>query len=93
MLSNPLFAQAVGTALQRGMQTKSAIDRNLQTLLGLLNLPSKADVRKLRTKLDVIQGSLAALHEKLDRLGESPPPPSPRKSRPRKAPVPRPAPE
>lgn len=72
------------------MQTKNAIDRNLQTVLGLLNLPSKADVRKLRTKLDVIQGSLAALHEKLDRMQEAPAAPT-RKSRARKTPAPRPA--
>lgn len=89
LLANPLFAQAVGTAIQRGMATKTAIDRNLEALLGLLNLPTKADVRKLRTKLEVVQGSLAALHEKLDRVLETAPPRPARKPRARKAPLPR----
>lgn len=54
--------------MQKGFETKGAIDRNLQTVLGLLNLPSRADFGKLLTKLDVIQGSLANLNIKVDRL-------------------------
>jgi hypothetical protein len=37
-------------------------------VLGLLNLPSRADFGKLLTKLDVIQGSLVNLTIKVDRL-------------------------
>ncbi|HZP42583.1 MAG TPA: hypothetical protein VFD84_13885 [Candidatus Binatia bacterium] len=71
-------------ALQRAMQTKGQLDRNMQTVLGLLNIPSRADVRKLQTKLDALQGSLVNLNLKIDRLIEA----RARRSRPRPKPAP-----
>jgi hypothetical protein len=68
LLKRPLFAQAVTSALKRGLETKGAIDRNVQTVLSLLNLPSRADVNRLLTKLEVIQGNLTNLSLKVDRL-------------------------
>ena len=68
LLSNPRFAQMFMSAVQAGLETKGHIDRNMQTLLGLLNLPSRADLNKLATKLDVLQGSLTNLNLKVDRL-------------------------
>jgi hypothetical protein len=68
LLSNPRFAEALGKTLQRAMETKGTVDRNMQTILGLLNLPSKADYRKLSTKVEALQGSLVNLNIKLDRL-------------------------
>jgi hypothetical protein len=56
------------TALQAGMETKGHIDRNMQTLLGLLNLPSRADLNRITTKLEVLQGSLTNLNLKVDKL-------------------------
>ena len=67
-MANPLLAQAFTTALRTGIATKGRLDRNVETLLALLNLPSRADVRQLLTKLEVIQGSLVNLNIKLDRL-------------------------
>lgn len=68
LLKRPMVAQAFASALQRGMQTKVALDRNVQNVLTLLNLPSRADVNRLLTKLEVIQGNLANLSLKVDRL-------------------------
>lgn len=68
LLSNPLFAQAFASALQKGLETKGAFDRNVANVLWLLNLPSRADFNKLLTKLDVLQGSLVNLNMKVDRL-------------------------
>src|SRR5262249_46449367 len=68
LLSNPRFAQMFMSAIQAGLETKGQIDRNMQTLPGLLNLPSPADVNKLATKLEVLQGSLTNLNLKVDRL-------------------------
>ena len=68
LLSRPLFAQAMAGALRRGLETKGQIDRNVQTLLSLLNLPSRADLNRLLTKLEIIQGNLTNLSLKLDRL-------------------------
>jgi len=80
LLASPRFAQALALAVQKGLETKGRIDRNLETLLGLLNLPSRADVKRLSAKLDAIQGSLVNLNLKLDRLLERR---APRRRRPR----------
>jgi len=50
------------------MEAKGTVDRNIQTVLGLLNVPSRHDVSKLATKLEAIQGNLLNLNLKLDRL-------------------------
>lgn len=68
LLSNPRFAEALSRALQSAFATKGKMDRNMQTLLGLLNLPSRTDVNRLLTKLEAIQGSLVNLNLKVDRL-------------------------
>ena len=68
LLSNPRFAQMFMSAVQAGLETKGHIDRNIQTVLGLLNVPSRADLNKLATKIEVLQGSLTNLNLKVDRL-------------------------
>ncbi len=68
LLKRPVVAQALAGALQRGLDAKGTIDRNVQTMLSLLNLPSRADVHRLLTKLEVIQGNLTNLSLKVDRL-------------------------
>jgi hypothetical protein len=40
----------------------------MQTVLGLLNVPSRRDLMKILTKLEAIQGSLVNLNLKVDRL-------------------------
>ncbi len=40
----------------------------MQTVLSLLNLPSRADLNRLLTKLEIIQGNLTNLSLKVDRL-------------------------
>lgn len=68
LLSNPKMAEAFSAALQRAMQTKGQVDRNMQMLLGMLNVPSKADYNKLLAKIEALQGSLVNLNIKLDRV-------------------------
>jgi hypothetical protein len=68
LLSNPRVAEAFTTALQKGFAAKTQMDRNMQTVLGLLNVPSRHDFNKLLTKLEAIQGSLVNLNLKVDRL-------------------------
>jgi hypothetical protein len=68
LLANPRFAEAFSRALQSALATKGKMDRNMQTLLGLLNLPSRKDVNRLLTKLEAIQGNLVNLNLKVDRL-------------------------
>jgi hypothetical protein len=56
------------SAVQAGLETKGQIDRNMQMVLGLFNLPSRADINKLATRIEVLQGSLTNLNLKVDRL-------------------------
>ena len=68
LLSNPRIASAFAQALTKAMEAKGTVDRNMQTVLKLLNVPSRSDVTKLATKLEAIQGNLMNLSLKVDRL-------------------------
>jgi len=68
LLANPRVAEAFSAALRKALETKGRVDRNLQTVLALLNLPSRGDVNRLITKLEALQGSLVNLNLKVDRL-------------------------
>jgi len=68
LAANPRFSDFVDSALRQAMSTKGTIDRNMQTILSLLSLPSKSDYKKLATKVEALQGSLVNLNIKLDRI-------------------------
>jgi hypothetical protein len=68
LLSHPAFSAAVDKALRNAAKTKGKVDQNIAALLGLLNLPSKADYDRLLAKVETVQGSLVNLNIKLDRL-------------------------
>lgn len=68
LLSNPRVAEALSRGLQRAFETKGRVDRNMQTVLKLLNVPSRGDLTRLVTKLEAIQGSLVNLNVKMDQL-------------------------
>lgn len=91
LLASPRFAEVLGTALQKAMDTKGRVDRNMQTILGLLNLPSKADYKRLATKIEALQGSLVNLNIKLDRILAAQQKPAPTRKRRGRSPRPRPA--
>jgi hypothetical protein len=84
LLSNPRFADVLSTTLQKAMETKGRVDRNMQTVLNLLNLPSRADYKRLSTKIEALQGSLVNLNIKLDRIlaTQNKSGPKPRRQRP-----------
>ncbi|MBI1817730.1 MAG: hypothetical protein HYR72_22360 [Deltaproteobacteria bacterium] len=68
LFRNRAVSDGVAKTIRRAAQTKGQIDRNMQTFLALLNLPSRADYGKLLTKIEMLQGSLVNLNMKLDRL-------------------------
>ena len=68
LLANPRVTDALASAFTRAAQTKGKVDRNLQMVLGALNLPSRQDFNKLASKVEALQGSLVNLNIKLDRL-------------------------
>ena len=68
LMSSRSFTDLLGKTVEQAMATKGTVDRNMQTILSLLNLPSKADYKKLSTKVEALQGSLVNLNIKLDRI-------------------------
>ncbi|HEV8715775.1 MAG TPA: hypothetical protein VGX03_23465 [Candidatus Binatia bacterium] len=68
VISHPTFSAALEKALRNAAATKGRVDRNVDTLLGLFNIPSKSDYNKLLAKVEAVQGSLVNLNIKLDRL-------------------------
>jgi len=53
---------------QRASEARRRLDRNMQFLLKMLNVPSRADYDKLVARVDTLQGSLVNVSMKLDRL-------------------------
>lgn len=86
LLSNPRVAEAFSHALRKAFETKGKMDRNMQTVLALLNLPSRADMSRIVTKLEALQGSLVNLNLKVDRLLATNPPRRRRPSRKKSSP-------
>jgi hypothetical protein len=68
LLSRKGVADQLGKTVGRAVDAKRRVDRNMQFLLSLLNLPSRADYHRLLTKIEALQGSLVNLNIKLDRL-------------------------
>jgi hypothetical protein len=58
----------VSKMVERAAKTKGRMDKNTETILHLLNLPSRADYNKLLLKIEHLQGSVVNLSMKLDRL-------------------------
>ncbi len=52
----------------RASEARRRLDRNLQFLLKVLNLPSRADYERLLARIDGLQGNLLNISMKLDRL-------------------------
>src|SRR5438445_11930592 len=46
--------RSFGRAVQAALEAKGRIDRNVQTVLGLMNLPSRADLARIATKLEAV---------------------------------------
>ena len=65
---NPKVRAQLGKTLERAVDAKRAVDKNMQTVLSLLNVPSRADFHRVMTKIEALQGSIVNLSMKVDRL-------------------------
>jgi hypothetical protein len=65
---NKALTDTVARTIKRASKAKHQLDQNVQTVLGLLNLPSMADYKRLLTKIETVQGSLINVNMKLDRI-------------------------
>ncbi len=78
-MANDGMRRAIGKAGERFLENKGRFDRNIETFLDFVNIPSKRDVRELKARLDHLNGQLVNLNMKLDRLmAQSQRTPSPR---------------
>jgi polyhydroxyalkanoate synthesis regulator phasin len=73
-MSNGRARRALGRAGEKFLANKKTFDRNMETFLDFVNIPSKRDVRELKARLDHLNGQLLNLSIKLDRLLATPKP-------------------
>src|ERR1700686_926538 len=74
VMSNERARRALGRAGERFVANKKSFDRNMETFLDFVSIPSKRDVRELKARLDHLNGQLLNLSIKLDRLLATPKP-------------------
>ena len=67
-VSHPSFSSVMERALRNVLETKGKVDKNVDSLLNFINIPSKSDYNKLLAKVETLQGSLMNLNIKVDRL-------------------------
>jgi hypothetical protein len=65
---NPKVREQIGKTVERAADAKRAVDKNMQTMLSVLNVPSRADFHRVLTKIEALQGSVVNLSMKIDRL-------------------------
>jgi polyhydroxyalkanoate synthesis regulator phasin len=90
VMSNDRMRKSLGRAGARFMENKQSFDRNIEQMLEFFNVPSRRDVRDLKSRLDHLSSQLLNLSIKVDRLTEreehgethaAPRPKAPRKPR------------
>jgi len=89
VMANEALRRRLGRAGESFLANKRTFDRNVETILDFVNLPSKRDFRELKSRLDHLNGQLTNLNMKIDRMlagaeaarggKESPARPRPRK--------------
>ena len=68
IMTNDRMRSSFGRAGERFMANKQTFDRNVEQVLDFVNIPSKRDVRDLKTRLDHLSSQILNLSIKLDRL-------------------------
>ncbi len=68
LMGNDRLRRGLGKAGERLLGNKQVFDRNVETILDFVNIPSKRDVRELKTRLDHLNGQLVNLSMKIDRM-------------------------
>ncbi len=68
LMSNEKLRKRLGRAGERLMANKQVFDRNVETVLDFINIPSKRDVRELKSRIDTLSSQLVNLSMKVDRM-------------------------
>lgn len=65
-VGNILGGAVVGVA-----RTKATLDKNLDSILAMANIPSRGDYQKMQKKLDSLQGSVMSLSRTVEQLRDA----------------------
>ena len=68
VMANEGLRRRLGRAGESFFSNKQSFDRNIETVLDFVNIPSKRDVRELKARLDHLNGQLVNLSIKIDRM-------------------------
>jgi polyhydroxyalkanoate synthesis regulator phasin len=68
VMANEGLRRTLGRAGESFFSNKQSFDRNIETILDFVSLPSKRDVRELKARLDHLNGQLVNLSIKIDRM-------------------------
>ena len=68
VMANEGLRRTLGRAGESFFSNKQSFDRNIETILDFVSVPSKRDVRELKSRLDHLNGQLVNLSIKVDRM-------------------------
>ena len=68
VMANDGLRRTLGRAGESFFNNKQSFDRNIETILDFVSIPSKRDVRELKARLDHLNGQLVNLSIKIDRM-------------------------
>src|SRR5260370_16604789 len=68
VMANEGLRRRLGRAGERFLANKQSFDRNIETILDFVNIPSKRDVRELKARLDHLNSQPANLSLNLYRI-------------------------
>jgi hypothetical protein len=68
VMANDNLRRVLGRAGESFFSNKQSFDRNIETVLDFVNIPSKRDLRELKARLDHMNGQLVNLSIKIDRM-------------------------
>src|SRR5258708_8619334 len=78
LMANERMRKGLGRAGERLMANKHVFDRNVETVLDFVNIPSKRDIRELKSRLDTLSSQLVNLSIKIDLMLAANDTPAPR---------------
>ena len=68
VMASDRLRKGLGRAGESFLANKQSFDRNVESLLDFVNIPSKRDVRELKSRLDTLSTQLVNLSMKVDRM-------------------------
>jgi polyhydroxyalkanoate synthesis regulator phasin len=68
LMANEALRKRLGRAGEQLVANKQTFDRNVETVLDFVSIPSKRDVRELKARLDHLNGQIVNLSMKIDRM-------------------------